>query len=121
MNTGETINKTYSINDVITDKYDDLHKLCQKNTIRQIEVQYRKNMQDIEDEDMLHTELIKLLKKYKDVEFATLDDGYTIIKDAFLKEKNLYSKMEKPATLKFIPLILKDDEIEFRCATSENE
>lgn len=97
------------IDEIITLKYYDLSKLCNKNTIRQIEIQ-NASLKAIEDIDLLHDLLIRFLKKYKTTEFETLESGYKIIKDEFMVEKNIFSKMQKPETLKFFKLVLKNIE-----------
>ena len=85
-----------SINEIIEKKYYILQKMCRKNVIQQVEkVQ---GIRDIEDIDLLHSILIRMLIKYKGVEFTDVDDGFSIIKKNFLGEKNKYSKMRKPNT-----------------------
>jgi len=92
-----------TINTIIELKYDDLLKYCNKNVIKQREVN-NKYLNDIEEQDLLHTLLIRFLRKYKDFDFENLEIGYNLIKKEFLGEKNNYWLIDKPQQLSFVPL-----------------
>lgn len=104
-----------TINEILTKKYIDLTKYCQKNIIQQVE--NTSGIKDIEDLDLLNTLCLRWLKKYKTTEFETLEIGYNQIKTEFLAEKNHYQKMTKPDQKRFVSISdlnidLPDDSIE---------
>lgn len=85
-----------NINNIITLKYTDLCKLCDKNVIKEIdETRFIKDKEDI---DLLHTLLIRAIKKYKNENFKTAEDGYQILKKEFLYEKYYYQFRIKQKT-----------------------
>jgi len=92
-----------TINYIISEKYEDLHKYCIKNTIKRIEIQCT-NRNDFEDEDIFHTLLIYFLKKYKKVKFKTLDDGYNLIKREIILELKCFSKKTKQKSIYYSDL-----------------
>ena len=71
------------------------------------------SLKAIEQEDLLHDILIRMLKKYKDVEFVDLETGYNQIKFEFLNIKNKFWLMEKPHTLHFVELSIKSENNDF--------
>lgn len=85
-----------NINNIISLKYNDLKKLCDKNVIKEIDE--TRFIKDKEDADLLHTLLIRALKKYKNENFKTAEDGYQILKKDFLYEKYYYQFRIKQKT-----------------------
>ena len=104
-----------TINKIIEEKYDELYSYCNINIIKRCEINSGW-LNDIEDVDLLHTLLIRLLKKYKKTNFVDLESGYLILKNEVFRELKYFSKMKKPNTLYFEQLTLKainDESTEF--------
>jgi hypothetical protein len=93
-----------NINDIITIEYESLKNHCNFNIIRRKEIQLE-GIKDIEDVDILHTMIIRWLKKYKKSIFNT-DDEIKAIKSKiaieFTYEKNKFTKMKKKNNLYFV-------------------
>jgi len=58
---------------------------------------------DIEDIDRLHTLIMKILEKYKDAEFDSIQSGFDVVKKELLGEFK-FSKMTKRRTIFFYKL-----------------
>ena len=89
-----------NINEVLIVKYEDLKNQCALNIISSI--QNTSGIKDFEQLDLLHTLILRWLKKYKNTEFTSIDDAYNILKTEFLGEKNHYGKMKKPDQMIFV-------------------
>lgn len=96
-----------NINDIITLKYNELAALCKRNVI--IRLENKSGVRDIEQIDILHTIILRFLKKYRHKDNLNVDEVYNSLKMTFLGEINNYLKLKKPESLTFISM----DEIKF--------
>lgn len=90
-----------TINQILTNRYNDLKKLCKSNTIMQ--VQFSSGLKDIEDIDLLNTLCIRWINKYQNTELEP--EIFNQLKTEFLGERNFQTK-EKPNQFRFFPLKL---------------
>ena len=97
-----------NINTIIENKYKEFAKYNDKNVIREIEIQ-NEQLSDIEDEDLMHSIMLRLLKKYKDVEFDNLELGFEIVKNDYFKIRH-FAKRQQKHQLNFVELLIMPDE-----------
>lgn len=95
-----------NINEIINKKYNEFAKYNEKNVVKRVEIQ-GEQLTDIEDEDLMHSIFIRLLRKYKDVEFDDLNSGFEIVKNDYFKIK-MYAKRNKPNQLNLVELTIKE-------------
>jgi hypothetical protein len=100
-----------NINDIIQKKYYEFAKYNEKNIIKRTEIQ-DEQLSDVEDEDLMHSILIRLLKKFAGIEFEDLETGFETVKDEYFKIRH-FAKKQKSNRLDYIELkILPEDETE---------
>jgi hypothetical protein len=88
-----------TINEVITIKYSNLLCFCSKNIIIRTEIK-NGHIKDFEDIDILHTLIIRWLKKYKNINILDIDVLYHQLRKELIGELK-YSKKYKSDSFQF--------------------